>query len=206
MPISLATGRPFDARQLEALKWCALLSMVVDHVDLVLGRQSVAAYEFGRLAWPVFCIAFGAGLAYSADPMAVVRRLIAPGAAAQCAWVVIDAAHPANVLLSFAVMALGAVWWPAAGLSVVAWPVFEGLWSGPLLVGLAYLGARREMPLALGGLAAAWAVVAPSLGTVAAAALVAAASIGSLPVLPRARSFFAWAYAGHLLLLAAYVV
>jgi TraX protein len=62
--------------QLEALKWIALLAMLVDHVGRYALGASIHSYSFafGRLAFPLFGYVLAINLARSGDRVARARR------------------------------------------------------------------------------------------------------------------------------------
>lgn len=209
----LGRADPFaDLGRLEAVKWLAFVAMVCDHVDLALfGRGVPWLHALGTFAFPAFCLTFGLGVATSSNPLAVAKRLVLPAIIAQAAWLVIRPEHPLNVLAVFAACAalegtagrwLGTKGAGYLALAGVAGYVGEGgPWGVMLVAGAsAARDLRRWWPLATVG--ALWAVLVPTPGTLAALAAVAWWP-ASWPRIPRTRGLFAWAYAGHLAVLAA---
>lgn len=200
-------------RGLELLKWAALLAMLVDHVDLaVFNREQEWMYQIGRFAFPVFAISFGIGLAFTRDPVSVANRLFWPAMVAQCAWAIVDPAHPANVLVLFfcASVVLAAYRWnPVCGLLGVGFllataPGLEGGKGGLLLMGAGFIGVSWRPAVVHAVAAFPWLFLFPSPGL--ALGLIGPHVARWLPVIPRWPGFFAWAYAGHLVILAAYTL
>lgn len=205
-----------DPSRLEAVKWLAVVAMVVDHVGLFLAPEVRWLHEVGRFAMPAFALAFGIGMAQSRDPLAAVLRLTVPALIAEIAFRVAVPGVPSNVLVLFMLAALvaklvellggviGAV--IAAGVFVCLWfwPVIDyGALGWALVVG-GYVAARghRIAAYVASGL---FLGVLPSVG----AFLGMLAVLVVLPwrvVLPRVPGLLGWVYAGHLALLAAVAV
>ena len=81
-PLAGWFARHPDNGVLEALKWLALLAMVIDHVGVVVFQQGKLspAYQVGRLAYPLFAMVLACRLAQqaAAQPisLAPARRLL----------------------------------------------------------------------------------------------------------------------------------
>jgi len=97
---------------LEALKWIALLSMVVDHVNgYVFQDRFVLAQAFGRLSFPLFALVLGYNLARRDPPSlaAVAQRLAIGGLVAQPFFaLMVNSAWRFNIFFTF-LAALGVI-------------------------------------------------------------------------------------------------
>jgi len=201
LPIRLGSLHP---ERFELVKWLAFAAMVVDHVDLLLFERSLGwAYGVGRLAFPVFALVFGIGLAYSRDLERVARRLALPAAISQIAWVLGQPGYPFNVLVMFALCAIALRWSWAAPFVLLASVFGEAGPLLPLLVLAGYLAGRTASlwPVLIGGLV--WCLAAPSLGAGLAVLLVLASAHYGPATLPRLPGLLAWGYAAHLAVLVA---
>jgi hypothetical protein len=215
--ISLRSGEFADPARLEPVKWLAFVAMVCDHLGLTLLTGYPWLRDIGTFAFPAFALSFGIGLASSSDPLRVAKRLFWPAVAAQLCWLSIWGAwHPLNVLAVFALCALFPwvqqkhgegrfIVTPAfltlAGvvLLAVAYPKVEGGFMAFLLVGGAFMAARRSHWWMLPPVAV-WAVLQPSVGFVL--GVLAVLFMPRLPfVIPRRPGLLAFAYAGHLWLI-----
>jgi hypothetical protein len=184
--------------------------MVLDHVDLVVYDRSVPwMHAIGAFAFPAFAVTFGAGLALSRDALAVAERLVVPALLAQAAWIWLPGPGGLNVLGVFALAALAAECyraWPALGVAcaaalLLAGQLLEGgTWGVTLVLG-AWAAARWRLWWLVALASAPWLLFVPSAGV--AAGLVAPHFARRLDVkVPRVPGLFAWAYAGHLVVLA----
>lgn len=111
---------------LETAKWLALVLMLLDHANLLLLNSSQPwMHSLGRMALPLFCFCFGAGLARGFHPQKTVFKLIAFGAAAQIAWIVCGQgnAPPLNIMLLMGATA----WLISRPRSLVAWCLAAGI-------------------------------------------------------------------------------
>lgn len=197
----------------EAVKWLALLAMVVDHINLiVLDGSQPWMHAVGRFAAPAFGVCFGIGLAHSRDPAAAAYRLMAPAAVAGIAWWL--AGHPeqvGNILFTFALCALAAacatishaagVLGLATAMAVVHFVQLEAGYAFVILVAAAYLaertGAKWLHVVAAGPFVAA--IATPGL----VAGLLAPHLARRLPWnVPRHPGVLAWAYPAHIAALA----
>lgn len=139
---------------IEALKWLALLCMVVDHVNAVMYSRELGpwATAIGRIAFPLFAVCLGVNLARpGADKRECLMRLLVVGAVATIPHALLFGyvgPWPLNVLCTFAV----AVAWLLAVESGRTWllPMLAGLcvlveywWPGVALVVLAHALARH---------------------------------------------------------------
>lgn len=144
----------------EALKWVALLAMVVDHVNAAFYGRDLGAWAtiIGRVAMPVFSLVLAYNLARpGADLVRCLRRLFLFGVLSLPAHAYVFAVAggwwPLNILFTFAV-AVGCVelmkrkraglavalflvggaaveyWWPGVALVVAAWAYFMRPQSG----------------------------------------------------------------------------
>lgn len=201
----------------EALKWLAMLAMVVDHVNLVFfGRElGVLADAVGRVAMPLFALVIGYNLARPhADLRRCLRRLLVFGFLALPAHALLFAQiggwWPLNILFTFAVavafmFAIQSRRCAAAvPLLVLGSCVVEYFLPGVALVLASWLFARhpswRSGVLLLGALVLlcvvngnGWALLAVPVVAFAARADV---------TVPRVRMFFWWFYPAHLAVLA----
>lgn len=83
----------------EWLKWVAFAAMVADHVSVFfLAGEFNALRVVGLVAFPVFCLTFGAGLARTREPFRVADRLLLPTVVAQAAWVAFIGVEHVNML------------------------------------------------------------------------------------------------------------
>lgn len=196
-----------NVTHLEAVKWLAFAAMVADHVDLLLfGERLAVLDQIGRFAFPAFALCFGLGLSASGDPLQVAMRLFAPASLAQLAWVLVQPAHPANVLFAFAVFAAAVGVYrrlegAAARCVIVACTVVvaficEGGILGFVMMTGGYFAARFGW-LSMAASALPWLALLPSP---AAAAAVAAPLLASHAgrALPRHGGLLMWAYPAHL--------
>lgn len=115
-----AAGRPFAISNgsLEALKWIALVSMTVDHLNKYLAHGQVqAAFAVGRLAMPLFLLVLACNLARPGAIEAgagrrTVRRLLAFGAVASVPFIglggLVGGWWPLNALFTLATVAAAA--------------------------------------------------------------------------------------------------
>src|SRR5687768_8380158 len=110
MSMSYATAQirvAFSHGAIEALKYLALVSMVIDHANKVFFASSLAwAVPLGRLAFPIFACVVAYNLARPhVDYGKSIRRLLIVGVIATPFHSVIvgDAWLPLNVLMTFAV-------------------------------------------------------------------------------------------------------
>lgn len=196
--------RLFDARRFEGLKWVAFVAMVLDHVSLIFGAHDGVLYQVGRVAFPLFAISFGVGLAASSSQRRVLLRLLLPGLLAEIAWRASGHYPGVNVLLSFCLVGIACAlfersWTLGLGLLLIpaALPGFESGFLVPLLVGSSYFAARFRSPAAFVVVLVSSALV---LGTVGAALASLLLLLCPAVRLPRFRHF-AWAYAAHLVVL-----
>lgn len=88
------------------LQWLALLSMVADHADKLLGIGSPVLLSFGRFAFPVFAFLVARNVGRSSDPGAYVHRMIFWGLVAQPVFMFAFDTLRLNVLFSLALIAL----------------------------------------------------------------------------------------------------
>jgi hypothetical protein len=204
---------------IEALKWLALLCMVVDHVNAALyGRElGVLADVVGRIALPLFACVFGFNLARpGVDAGRVMLRLLLAGALAVPAHAALFGYYgpwPFNILFTFALAAWIVVLLrarcPGVALAsfVVGGALVEYWWPGVALVLATYAAARSPrltvadavaVGLALVGLCVlvngnAYALLAVPLALVV---------VYLAPHVPRLRGWFLWFYPVHLCVLA----
>jgi hypothetical protein len=193
-----------DLARLELLKWLAFLAMIVDHVGIAAFHRSVPElHVIGQFAFPVFCLAFGLGLAQSSNPDRVAARLVLPALVAQLAWVVIEPPHGLNVLGMFALcaVALDRLWLVPLVLAV-SLVVGEGGPFLPVLVLAGVLASRLAMAAPIVGAGLAWATLIGS--PVAAISALAVAFWPAGALVPRVPGLLAWGYALHLAALAAF--
>jgi len=88
---------------LESVKWLAVACMTIDHVDhFMFGGTQHWMYEIGRLAIPLFSMAFGIGIARLHDWKGSLAKLLAFAAVAQIAWFITDQNGVPNILFTFA--------------------------------------------------------------------------------------------------------
>jgi hypothetical protein len=204
---------------IEALKWLALLCMVVDHVNAALyGRElGVLADVVGRIALPLFACVFGFNLARpGADAGRALWRLLLAGAIALPAHAALFGVWglwPLNILFTFALAAWVVIVLRAghARLALASFvlggALVEYWWPGVALVLATYAAARSPrltvadavaVGLALVGLCVlvngnAYALLAVPLALVV---------VHLAPHVPRLRGWFLWFYPAHLWVLA----
>lgn len=197
---------------IEAIKWLALLLMVVDHLDrYVLHSGSPLPYLCGRLVFPLFAISMAVGLA--ARPVdhgwQLLRRLSTWGMLAQVAAAFAHGKPELNVLVT---IGCGLVLFLTIQTAARRW------YALPLIVGVSLLSCAAEFgPYGACMVAAAlWFARAPStlsafaflsgvalLGVInetgaALLAIPAAYVLLRWPIeLPRVPHFFYWAYVGQ---------
>lgn len=97
---------------LEALKWLALVSMVVDHVNGYVFRDHFAlAQAFGRLSFPLFALVLGYNLARLDPPKlaSAAQRMAVAGLVAQPFFaLMVNSAWRLNIFFTF-LAALGVI-------------------------------------------------------------------------------------------------
>lgn len=201
----------------EALKWVALLAMVVDHVNAVFYGRELGAWAtiIGRVAMPVFSIVLGYNLARpGADLARCLRRLLLFGALSVPAYAYLFAFAggwwPLNILLTFSV-AVGCIELVKQNRGELAVVLFLGggalveyWWPGVALVIAAWVYFSRPQP------GTAWALVGAMLGLCVvnfnAWALLALPVVGLAALVdvrvPRLRWVFWWFYPLHLVAIA----
>jgi len=221
---------PVTPTALDAIKLIALVAMIHDHgAKALMGAGDTL---FGRIAFPLFFIVFALTLDHIRDrPLTMTHRWLFPALLAQIPfWYLFSRGMPwleANILLVFIGLAwlAWALWHDRIVIAVVLLVVISlGGWSnsygyiGPLALLLVIGLCRPGAPTGIQ--AAGWTMVAALFfwfwtetnGLVLAilalfltlAALVTAGRLrGRDRLLPA--GFLAWAYAGHLLLLGAWV-
>lgn len=113
-------GRPFAISDgsLEALKWVALASMTVDHLNKYFAHGQVqAAFAFGRVAMPLFLLVLACNLARPGAIEAgagrrTVRRLLLVGAVASVPFIALGGLlagwWPLNAMFTLATVAAAA--------------------------------------------------------------------------------------------------
>jgi hypothetical protein len=202
---------------LEALKWIAVVAMVLDHANkYVLQREYEWMVSVGRVAFPLFALVLAYKLSLAADPAGAAwraaRRLLVVGLIATAPF--IAAGHiaaswwwPLNVMFTLAAGA-AMVSLVERGLPYAALGVFistgwlaEFFWPGSLLLLCAYRLFTRPSELwaalaifAMGGLSlingSHWAVVGVIL-------FLLAASVPARFQAPRLKWFFYAFYPAH---------
>jgi hypothetical protein len=203
----------------EALKWIALLCMVVDHVNAALyGRElGLLADVVGRVAMPLFAGVFGYNLARPGVDLAKVQfRLVGFGLLALPAHAYLFGMAgfwPLNILYTFAlaVFVIRQLQAGRAGLALAAFVVggffVEYWWPGVALV-LACWAATRSPRQSVGDVAAVGFALAAlcllvngnAFGLLAVPVAVLVARWA--PSVPRLRGWFLWFYPLHLFALA----
>jgi TraX protein len=207
-------ARPSDG-SIEALKWVALITMTIDHVNAyVFDRQLPALFEIGRVTFPLFGFVLAHNLARPGAREFMPRMLLRLLPFAFAAQVVIGFSNhfllPVNVLFTMAVAVL-LVWmheaeptrWRYAGM-VLLWGVGGSMvdfgWAGLLYVYLAWCWCRtRHVAYGVAALAACSALVLVNGNhwALAAMPLLVAAYRFDAP-LPRLRWVFYAYYPAHL--------
>lgn len=155
-------------RAVDALKWIALASMTIDHINkYLLDAQHPWMFAVGRIAAPLFAMVLGYNLA---RPGAVASnaaaraglRLLAWGAVASVPYIGLGKTSlaggwwPLNVLFALAVASLGIALWSghhrsfALGLLVVGGALAEFFWPLIGLVLAAHRYARAPSFVGLG--------------------------------------------------------
>jgi|APEBP8051072661_1049379.scaffolds.fasta_scaffold00625_19 hypothetical protein len=212
-PLALSTGA------VEAIKWVALVAMVVDHTNKHLYAGAIPfAFELGRLALPLFAFALAYNLArpgvIEGDAgKRVIGRLVVFGAAATPAYMALGKLSwgwwPLNVMALFLVAA------------VVLRLVEQGGTARRAMAAIIFLAAGSVVEFwwfGLGAIGAAWRYCKAPTWQNAALLVAAVASLGlvngnqwalaALPVaallsrinltIPRLGRFFYWFYPLHL--------
>ena len=144
----------YTSGTLEALKWAAFASMLVDHANTVFfGREVQAMYALGRLAFPIFAMVIGYNMARPhADHGRLLRRLLVFGVLSQpLAIATINRGEllPFNVLFTFAAAVWFLRWWDegktarALGLLLAAMVLVDYMAVGVLLVASTAMYVRR---------------------------------------------------------------
>ncbi len=149
--------RPITTHQpgIETIKWIAVISMTIDHINrVVLGHAFGWMFEFGRLALPLFCLAFGTGIAKRLHWKVTVPRLLTFGIMAQLAWMVAGELREPNILfgLALAVVLIATYDWNplfSAVLGVTLGFGIEGTYGAIALVIGAYSVERGRHSVAL---------------------------------------------------------
>lgn len=222
---TLGIFKPFSTGALELMKWLALLSMVMDHMNrAVFNSKYPLMLDIGRLAFPMFGfvlaynLARPGALAKGVYRRATTRLLIAGALATPFYWIAIGNAHllwPLNIMFTLAAFVF-AVWifeldastrFAAVVLIVIAGAFVDYFWFGVIYCLAAWCYCKRP----------AWSTLAMwFLGTVcvffvndynpwtfAALPLIGAAAYVRLDV-PKFKSLFYFIYPAHLGLLAAW--
>mgnify|MGYP003383099909 CR=1 FL=1 len=211
-PLALSTGA------VEAIKWFALVVMVLDHANKYLYAALPFAFELGRLALPLFSFALAYNLARPGviegeAGRRVIVRLALFGAAATPAYMALGKLSwgwwPLNVMALFLVAAVvlrlvvqgGTTRRAMAAIVfVVAGSVVEFWWFGLGTIGAAWRYCKAPTWKNAAILAAALATLGLVNGNQwALAALPVAALIARIKVeIPRTGRFFYWFYPLHL--------
>ena len=157
----------FTSGTLEALKWFALVCMLVDHANTVLFDRTLGdlAMVVGRLAFPIFAIVFGYNLARrNADPPKLAIKLVVLGLLSSPLYAPLLGVWPVNILFTLALAALVVAWqrgwyawfevWPTV---IVGGALVDYLWPGVALVVGASMYFRRPGPAGLSVMAFAFA-------------------------------------------------
>lgn len=200
---------------LEALKWLALGLMVLDHVNkFLLGERSLVLFDLGRLVMPLFGFVLmynltRPGAMASGVHLRVMRRLLAFGALATPAFMVLVGWWPLNILFML-LLSTGIVWLiergdairiAVAALSlVVAGAFVEFWWFGVLCCLGAWAFCRRptsgRLALWMLAMASLW-IVNRNFAAIAALPLIWGVSRVEIPM-KRSRWLFYGAYPTHL--------
>lgn len=212
-PLALSTGA------VEAMKWVALVVMVLDHINKHLYAGALPlGFELGRLALPLFAFALAYNLARPGviegeAGKRVIGRLALFGAAATPAYMALGKLSwgwwPLNVMALFLVAAVllrlvsqggtarGAV---AAVVFLAAGSIVEFWWFGLATIGAAWRYCKAPTWQNAGLLVAAIAMLGLVNGNQwALAALPLAALLSRFNVtIPRLGRFFYWFYPLHL--------
>lgn len=162
---------------LEALKWLAMVLMTLDHVNkYLLGESSAVLFDLGRIVMPLFGFVLMYNLARPGALAAgvhvrVMRRLLAFGALATPAFVVLVGWWPLNILFML-LLSTGVVWLIESGsgmriaLALLAFvlggALVEFWWFGVLSCLAAWAYCRKPTPVRL----ALWALALSSLWAV----------------------------------------
>jgi hypothetical protein len=197
---------------IETVKWIAVLSMTIDHINrVVLDHAVVWMFEVGRLALPLFCLAFGSGIARRLNWKVTVPRLMAFGIMAQLAWLVAGELKEPNILfgLALAVVLIALYQWNppfSAILGVTLGFGIEGSYGAIALVTGAYNLERGRHNVALIWMAfGTWFTCLLSASLVPALAVPLFLHLRQSRFGPSTRSphLLYWYYPTHLLVLAA---
>lgn len=207
---------------LNALKWIAVASMVVDHTNAyVFENASAVAQNFGRLAFPLFAFVLGYNLARTPFTRygTLATRLAVAGLVSQPLYgLMVSDAWRFNIFFTFLV-ALGIIALlriPSTNRAITAGVLFavagflvDFHWYGIALTVASYFFAARMNTTALTGLFSALAMLTlylalligwPALATLLAVPLVYV--LRSMPaVLPRLRWVFYAVYPVHIAIL-----
>ena len=155
-------GGPLEANlhaRLEALKWLALATMLIDHLGkMVFVSWMWEAHAVGRLSWPLFSVIAALRLAASPEGLAVRYRwrLLPWAILAQPAFRVVSDGEQLNILwtlLAGVLLASSArrASWPLALLALALSPFCE---FGP--VGVLSIPLMAKVAQRRGATAAAW--------------------------------------------------
>lgn len=199
----------FENGTLEALKWLALVCMVVDHVNQIVLDNTLGEWSqvVGRLAFPIFAVVFGYNLARPGlDYLAIAKRLLWVAVLVSPIYALVLAPWPVNVLFTLgAVPLVLACWerdmrWLAVCLALGAGAYVDYLWPGLALVFAAFWYARRPrlgpLLLAVGSLVWIGQLLGNQYALLVLPLLIAATQLRV--TVPRQGRFFLWFYAGHL--------
>lgn len=124
---------------IEALKWFALVAMILDHVNKYIFNYSLPiAYELGRVCMPIFGFVIAYKLARYATAnndvyKRVINRLFIYGAIATPAFVLLLGWWPLNILLMLALAVLCIRWIDIGGRKNVLFFVLAFLILGALV-------------------------------------------------------------------------
>lgn len=86
--------------QIEAVKWLAAGSMLLDHAGKALGWPVWTWLLVGRLAWPLFAVLLASGALRSRNPQRVLFRLLAFSVIAQVPYSLLFGHDHLNVLVT----------------------------------------------------------------------------------------------------------
>lgn len=201
--------------QVEAMKWLAIIAMVIDHIDAYLfGRGLFGWHAVGRVAFPLFAVTLAIGVFGSLRDDVVRRvvvRLMLAGAVAQplSMWLREDAVL--NIMFTLTAGTIGA--W--ALLRVTGWRQFVlvvlsllmampcefGLYGWAVVVACAVAVNVRSIALALVP-AAVWSLCYVNGSHAALLSLPLILMAFWFPSVPRLKGFGYWFYPAHLLFIA----
>ena len=140
-----------------ALKLIAALSMLIDHVGVILFPQYVIFRVVGRLAFPIFAFMIAEGCRYTRNKMRYLFTMFGVGAVCQTVLFLYNRSTQMNVLITFSLSVLlifAFAWFKEeffAETPRVWWLLGKALLFGALLCGVGVLGLYLDLDYGVEG-------------------------------------------------------